>query len=131
MQGLHCMSAASTVNAYSMVPVLQVYPGAHRHVIAMLDRISNGYLKVGLHSCVCHLLLQRSDPSSEQHAGPLPILCTLPMGISAYVKSSAHMCGLYDRQSEDTGHGGKIPLRPSQPIRKGVVVRREWLHLSC
>lgn len=98
----------------------------------MLDRISNCYLKVRLHSCVCHLLLQRSDPSSEHHAGPLLIPCTSIMGLIAYVQSSAHRCGLYDLQSEDIGQGGgKIPLRPSQPIRKEVVVRREWLHLSC
>ena len=130
-QGLYCMSAASTGNVYSTVPVLQDCPGAHRHVVTMLDRITNSYLEVGLHSCVCHLLLQRSDPSSEQHARPLPTPCTLPVGISAYVHSSSQVCGLYDRQSQDIGPGGKIPLRPSPPTRKGVVVRCEWLHLSC
>lgn len=58
MQGLQFMSTVSAGCVRSIVQVLQRHVTAHRHVVAVLDRISNSDFEVGLHSCVCHLLLQ-------------------------------------------------------------------------
>ena len=106
--------------------------GSYRHIVSMLDGISDCNLKVRLYSCICHLLLQeKSMLRPLTWAVPL-CTCTI-LNLRRYTCTSTNhpMMACLSHKVKIFGQVVKLPLPPSPQTRTAVVVHHVRLHWSC